>query len=170
MAGGTQGGDDEGLITDINVTPLVDVVLVLLIILMVTATAIVSKTIPMELPKAATGEKTPSTMTISIDAAGDLFLDAQPITTDALRAKVHEAQEQNQDLRAVIAADGRTEHAKVVHVIDDTRIRMDDRLPLILLGDFNVWQGPGKLRPLIRVGLQCTAVRTFSWSLRSPMT
>ncbi|MCA9531590.1 MAG: biopolymer transporter ExbD [Myxococcales bacterium] len=121
MAGGTQGGDDEGLITDINVTPLVDVVLVLLIILMVTATAIVSKTIPMELPKAATGEKTPSTMTISIDAAGDLFLDAQPITTDALRAKVHEAQEQNQDLRAVIAADGRTEHAKVVHVIDVLR-------------------------------------------------
>ncbi|MEZ5652337.1 MAG: endonuclease/exonuclease/phosphatase family protein [Burkholderiaceae bacterium] len=33
--------------------------------------------------------------------------------------------------------------------------------PLILLGDFNVWQGPGKLRPLLRAGLQCTAVRTF---------
>ncbi|MFW2388809.1 MAG: biopolymer transporter ExbD, partial [Polyangiales bacterium] len=43
MAGGARSGDDDDLITDINVTPLVDVVLVLLIILMVTATAIVSK-------------------------------------------------------------------------------------------------------------------------------
>ena len=48
MAGGAIGGDDDGMITDINVTPLVDVVLVLLIILMVTATAIVSKAIHVE--------------------------------------------------------------------------------------------------------------------------
>ena len=57
MAGGAIGGDDDGMITDINVTPLVDVVLVLLIILMVTATAIVSKAIHVELPQAATGER-----------------------------------------------------------------------------------------------------------------
>jgi len=73
MAGGGSSRDDEDLITGINVTPLVDVVLVLLIILMVTATAIVSKTIPMELPKASTGEQTPATLAVSIDQYGQIF-------------------------------------------------------------------------------------------------
>jgi biopolymer transport protein ExbD len=121
MAGGAKMDDDDSLITDINVTPLVDVVLVLLIILMVTATAIVSKTIPMELPQAATGEQTPATLAVSIDQAGKIFLDTIPVSIDELRAKVRESQEANPDLRAVIAADGRIAHANVVQVIDVLR-------------------------------------------------
>ncbi len=121
MAGGSLGGDEDDLITDINVTPLVDVVLVLLIILMVTATAIVSKTIPMELPTASNPDETPSTPTtfaISIDAEGALFLDRDPITEDALRVQVREARAGDPDVRAIIAADGRIQHANVVRVID----------------------------------------------------
>lgn len=121
MAGGAKMDEDESLITDINVTPLVDVVLVLLIILMVTATAIVSKTIPMELPQAATGEQTPATLAVSIDQAGKIFLDTIPVSIDELRAKVRESQEANPDLRAVIAADGRIAHSNVVQVIDVLR-------------------------------------------------
>ena len=121
MAGGARSGDDDDLITDINVTPLVDVVLVLLIILMVTATAIVSKTIPMELPKAATGEQTPSTLAVSIDQNGQIFLDTIPTTPEELRIKVRAARETNEEIRAVIAADGRIAHAKVVQVIDILR-------------------------------------------------
>jgi biopolymer transport protein ExbD len=117
MAGGASS-DDEGLITAINVTPLVDVVLVLLIILMVTATAIVSKTIPMELPKASTGEQTPSTLAVSINDEGNLFLDRDPVSKDELRAKVRAAKDKSEDVRAVIAADGRIEHARVIEVID----------------------------------------------------
>ncbi len=118
MAGGITPDDDHGVIHDINVTPLVDVVLVLLIILMVTATSIVSRTIPMELPQAATGEQTPTTLAVSLDQAGKLFLDAQPVTTEELRSSIRKAREENPDLRAVIAADGRVTHAKVVQVID----------------------------------------------------
>ena len=121
MAGGARSGDDDDLITDINVTPLVDVVLVLLIILMVTATAIVSKTIPMELPKAATGEQTPTTLAVSIDQNGQIFLDTIPVTPEALRLQVREARQADEELRAVIAADGRIAHAKVVQVIDILR-------------------------------------------------
>jgi len=121
MAGGARSGDDDDLITDINVTPLVDVVLVLLIILMVTATAIVSKTIPMELPEAATGEQTPSTLAVSIDQAGQVFLDTIPVDAEELRARVRAARADDEDLRAVIAADGRIAHAKVVQVIDILR-------------------------------------------------
>ena len=121
MAGGARSGDDDDLITDINVTPLVDVILVLLIILMVTATAIVSKTIPMELPKAATGEQTPSTLAVSIDQNGQIFLDTIPTTPEELRVKVRAAREAGEEIRAVIAADGRIAHAKVVQVIDILR-------------------------------------------------
>ena len=51
--------NDDELITGINVTPLVDITLVLLVILMVTASYVVSRAIPMELPKGATAEATP---------------------------------------------------------------------------------------------------------------
>ena len=122
MAGGTLGGDDDGeIISEINVTPLVDVVLVLLIILMVTATAIVSKTIPMELPSAATAdatENTPTTLGISIDAEGALYLDRDPVSAAELRARVRTAREASDDVRAINAAAGTVQHAEVVRIID----------------------------------------------------
>jgi biopolymer transport protein ExbD len=123
MGGGASRGsdDDEGIITDINVTPLVDVVLVLLIILMVTATAIVAQTLPMELPEAATGEAVPSTMAVSIDDSGGLFLDREPVTEEQLRTQIRAAREQNPDLRVVIAADQKIQHGTVVHVMDVLR-------------------------------------------------
>ena len=118
MGGGEQQGGEDDLITAINVTPLVDIVLVLLIILMVTATAIVSKTIPMELPEAATGDSMPTTLAVSIDEDGDLFLDARPVGEDELRRQIRAARAGDEELRAVIAADGRVPHRQVVRVID----------------------------------------------------
>jgi biopolymer transport protein ExbD len=121
MAGGAQNDEDD-IITAINVTPLVDVVLVLLIILMVTASYIVSKSIPMDLPNAASGEGTPpQALAISIDQEGALYLDAEPITEDALRSRVQSyvaALPSQDDARATIAADGRVSHGHVVHIMD----------------------------------------------------
>ena len=120
MGGGAQKDDDE-MITAINVTPLVDVVLVLLIILMVTASYIASRSIPMDLPTASTGDGTPPrTLAISLDAEGQLFLDAEPMTEEqlvtAVRRYVGETGED--DRRAAIAADARVSHGQVVHIID----------------------------------------------------
>lgn len=109
---------DEEMITGINVTPLVDITLVLLVILMVTASYVASRAIPVDLPKGATGESTPTTLTVSLDRDGKLFLDAEPIDEGALRARVKRAHDADADTRAVIAADGRTSHAQVIHVID----------------------------------------------------
>ena len=123
MGAPQQGGDDE-LITAINVTPLVDVVLVLLIILMVTATAIVSKTIPMELPEAATGENTPQvkTFAVSLDDKGKLYIDAKPVdSTEAVFQHASAAYAQNNDVRAVISAHGNISHSKVIEIIDTLR-------------------------------------------------
>lgn len=110
--------NDEEMITGINVTPLVDITLVLLVILMVTASYVVSRAIPVELPKGATGEGTPTTLTISIDKAGKTYLDAEPIDDAALRVRIKSAHDADPDTRAVIAADGHTSHGNVIHVID----------------------------------------------------
>ena len=116
MAATTQDSDD--MIVAINVTPLVDITLVLLVILMVTASYVASKSIPLDLPKGATAETTPVTLSVSIDKDGKTYLDAAPVDDAGLRAKVKAARAADPETRAVIAADGRAAHAKVVHVMD----------------------------------------------------
>lgn len=121
MAGAPSGGGDDETISGINVTPLVDVVLVLLIILMVTAQYVADKdSIPMELPKAATGDSAavPSTLSVSIDKDGRFYLDAQQVTLDQMREQVRATYAKDHEARAVIAADGRVSHSEVVKVID----------------------------------------------------
>ena len=112
---------DDDLITGINVTPLVDITLVLLVVMMITASYVASKTIPMELPKSATGETTPVVLAVSITAEGGLFLDAEPIDELGLRQRISSARATSHEPQAIISADGRTPHARVVHVIDVLR-------------------------------------------------
>jgi biopolymer transport protein ExbD len=113
-----QMNDGDELMTAINVTPLVDVTLVLLVILMITASYVASQSIPMNLPRSATGESTAPTLTVSIDAQGRTYLDTVPIDPDTLRARFRAAHEANADTQAVIAADSATDHGQVVRVID----------------------------------------------------
>jgi biopolymer transport protein ExbD len=110
--------DNDEILTGINVTPLVDVTLVLLVILMITASYVVSQSIPMELPRGATGETTPATVSVSVDSEGHTYLDAQPVDDARLRASIRTLRQSHPDAQAVIAADGRTDHGHVVHVID----------------------------------------------------
>jgi biopolymer transport protein ExbD len=119
MASANQDADEE--ITGINVTPLVDVVLVLLVVLMVTAGYIASQAIPVDLPNAATGETLPQTLTLSIDAGGKVYADGQPVADGELRRRIQAAKRAHRDLRAVIAADGRAAHRNVVRVVDTLR-------------------------------------------------
>jgi biopolymer transport protein ExbD len=117
---GSSNDNDDDVISGINVTPLVDVVLVLLIILMVTAQYAAEKdTIPMDLPQAQSGDTAvPSTLSVSIDKDGKFFLNAEQLDLEQLRARVRAAHGKDSDTRAVIAADGRVSHAEVVKIID----------------------------------------------------
>lgn len=117
MAGGAKF-DDEEIISDINVTPFVDVALVLLIIFMVTATYIVAQSIPVDLPEAGTGEDVVTTFAITITPDGQLFLDGEKKDEAGIRVKIRKAREHNEDVRVVIAADKVVTHGRVVHVID----------------------------------------------------
>ncbi|MES1177333.1 MAG: biopolymer transporter ExbD [Myxococcales bacterium] len=114
-----QSGDSsEEMISGINITPLVDVVLVLLVVLMVTASYLASHSIPVDLPKGATGEPTNTVLGVSVTRDGVLFLDGQRVNDREFRQRVSTAHAADSEVRAVIAADGSAAHRNVVHVID----------------------------------------------------
>jgi len=118
MAGNAQEHDEE-MIAGINVTPLVDVVLVLLIIFMVTATYIVRESIEVDLPRAASGgESVGTTLNLVLDKEGKLYLDGAESDFAAARVAVKEAVAKDKDARAVISADKSVSHGQVVEIID----------------------------------------------------
>ena len=118
MAGFANGGDDE-LISGINITPLVDIVLVLLIIFMVTATYIVRDAIEVDLPRAAHGgEATGTTLAVVLTREGAIYLDGVKRTESELSARTREVVAKDRDARAIISADKGALHGAVVRVID----------------------------------------------------
>ena len=113
----SSSNSDEA-ITGINVTPLVDVVLVLLVVLMVTATYLASKSIPVDLPSVNSCVSNMVPCTVSLTKAGALYVDGTPATESELRQKLAQARQRDPELRAVIAADGAVPHRRVIGVID----------------------------------------------------
>jgi biopolymer transport protein TolR len=112
------GGDDE-VMADINITPFVDIILVVLIIFMVTAQTIVSDSIKVQLPDAATAEPTETTslgLTLTVDGA--MLLDGEPTTTEAVRARLQQAKAAGEDVVCLISADQQVAHGRVVWLID----------------------------------------------------
>lgn len=136
--GAPVGGDDnDDIISGINITPFVDVVLVILIIFLVTATYIVAKAIPMDLPKARTGEDVVTTLAVSLDRNGILYLDGKEITEEALLTRLPRIRAENPEVRAVIAADGSVEYGKVMRLMDLIRRAGISRLAFNIKVDAN---------------------------------
>lgn len=122
MAGGAKS--DGGLISDINVTPLVDIMLCLLVIFMVTTSYVVADSIKMDLPEASTGGGTePSTVMIAFTVdtetgARQLYLNGEKSDEPTLRAHIRGLKEDKKEVQAVIAADKIASHGEVIHIID----------------------------------------------------
>lgn len=117
MAGAAD--ESEGLLSAINVTPFVDIVLVLLIILMVTSVQIVKASLEVDLPSAASGgDAVDSTVNVVIDKDGEMRIDGEPTTEQALIELVRGESRRNPKVRAVIAADRGVVYDRVVRVID----------------------------------------------------
>ena len=118
MAGGANDTGEDA-ITGINVTPLVDIVLVLLIIFMVTAKLIVSKSVPLDLPKAASGSDIQTVFSVVLSADGITQVDGNTVPNDdAIFPLAKGARDKNPELRAVIKADSAVPHGRVIHVLD----------------------------------------------------
>jgi len=113
------GGDDDDVISDINVTPFVDIVLVLLIIFMVTSTYIVKASIKVDLPKAASGgSEVKSTLNIVLTREGQLLLNGTETTAEGLAGFVKAERQKEPELQAVIAADKGVQYGEVMNIID----------------------------------------------------
>ncbi len=112
----------DDAITGINVTPLVDIVLVLLVVFMVTAKLIAGNNIPLDLPKAATAGATQTMLSVSLEADGAVSVDGQSITGDReLEARAQAALRANPELRTLVAASAGASHGQVMHVVDTLR-------------------------------------------------
>jgi biopolymer transport protein ExbD len=123
MAGsGAAYHDDDpggGMIADINVTPLVDITLVLLIIFMVTARLIAARGIQVESPKTRSGDEVKTTLELTIDRANVLYYNGEPVPDrGALRDTIARSVRGEPDMQAVIKADIAVPHGEVMKVID----------------------------------------------------
>ncbi len=117
MAGASQGDEEE--IVAINVTPLVDITLVLLIIFMVTASFIVKETVEVDLPKAAnTNETVQGLVNIVMDKDSKIFFDGAEVTEDEMKGRIDEALKKDKETRAIISADQSLNYGRVMGLID----------------------------------------------------
>ena len=129
MAGGS--GGRRGLITDINVTPLVDIMLVLLIIFMVTTEFVqedlknrIPPNIPVEVPQAASAEDTnPSLLSLVMTKNGSLYLNGKPAELTEVKSYIDQMKAAGETkMQAVIAADERVSHGDVIGLVDAIRL------------------------------------------------
>jgi biopolymer transport protein ExbD len=122
MAGGASLYDDDDAtpaITDINVTPFVDVVLVLLVVFMVTAKLIVARGVDIEKPKAATGGEVQSTLRVTVAQSGELYVNGDKFDDDAKAiARIKEIAATTSKPKAIIAGDRKGAYGGVMRAID----------------------------------------------------
>ena len=130
MAGTIGGEDDDEGINAINVVPLVDIMLVLLIIFMVSTEFVqqelknrIPPHIPVELPKAASAEDTePSLLSLVLNKDGELFLNGKPGTMPEVKTYIDSMKTKAAKMQAVIAADERISHGAVIDLVDKIRL------------------------------------------------
>jgi biopolymer transport protein ExbD len=120
MAGPTRNSQDSGLpISDINITPFVDVVLVLLVIFMVTAPALLKESIGIQLPKTQTSDgKKSATLAIAINSQGIMLLNGSPVSDEDLKTEVKRLVQSDGNAQAIISADQESKHRDLAHAID----------------------------------------------------
>lgn len=124
MAGVMQSsGGRRTPIVGINITPMVDVMLVLLVIMMVSAVYIVSQSLKVELPKTSTSDQPASSpLAVTITKDGKYFFDQKPIDEAGLMSELKNAKQKNTDVSLVVTADRDAYHGEVVHVIDLAKV------------------------------------------------
>ena len=119
MAFTTSRGRTQTSLSEINITPFVDVVLVLLIIFMLTAHLIAKQAIEVQLPKAANSTAVPATtLAVTLTREGRMYLNGVETTPAALRATVQAAVAKDPKTQTIISGDKDVSHGRVVWVLD----------------------------------------------------
>ena len=111
--------DDDGTVTGINVTPMVDIMLVLLIVFMVTANFVSESVLKINVPKVADTEtSTTVSLSVAIDEKGGVRLKNAKLDAAGLKAGLLREVSYNPNVRVTLSADSRLPYQRVVDVLD----------------------------------------------------
>ena len=118
MAFGTLDGDDDEVMSEINMTPLVDVMLVLLIIFIITI-PVINHAVKIDLPRATNqpNDTKPQNINVSVDAQGKVFWNQQEVDPAALEQRIAEAAQQQPQPELHLRADREVRYERVAEVM-----------------------------------------------------
>ncbi len=117
LSGGAHGGGAP--LAEINMVPLIDVMLVLLVIFMITA-PLMTHSVPLSLPRAtASADETPHRIEFAIDAQGNRYLDGEPVTREAAAARFAALRDADPQPVIYLRADRDVAYARVAETIAD---------------------------------------------------
>jgi biopolymer transport protein ExbD len=117
------GGGKRGIVSGINVTPLVDVCLVLPIILMVSSTYIVAQSLKIQLPKShATDGQADKPATVTLLKTGGLRWNDHDSNEEEIARELKKAADADPETNLVVSADKEVTHGRVVHVLDIAKL------------------------------------------------
>ena len=121
MAFGRMGDANEPM-SDMNVIPLVDVMLVLLVIFIITA-PVITHSVDLDLPQATTEpvDELPDSVTLSLDGAGDLYWNNEPVALEQLPTRLREALDAQPDVAVYLRADRDTRYERLARVMAEVR-------------------------------------------------
>lgn len=111
--------NESGLMASINITPFVDVVLVLLVIFMITAPMLVKEILELRLPKTVSGDgQATQTLGVAVNRDGNILLNGSLVDEEYFKNAIQSAITGNAETQAIIAADVDVPYGKVIRVID----------------------------------------------------
>lgn len=117
------GGNDDEPISAINVVPLVDIILVVLIIFMVTAPLVLNKKIDINLPKAASGDEAPPTpLNVAVTRDGGIILNGKPSSLEDVTAYASAMVKERPETPALLQADKDVTLERLTAVIDQLKL------------------------------------------------
>lgn len=116
----------------IEIIPLIDVVFFLLVFFMISTLSMsINRSLPVNLPKAATAQKEASeSMQVTMTSGGELFLNKEAITLQDLGSRLHDGLAKQPDLLVILHADDESRHGALVHVMDTVRLAGVSRLAI----------------------------------------
>ena len=109
---------DEGIVAEINITPLTDVFLVLLIIFMVTTSVVASQSKQVDLPGAEVSDITPQGITVTVSPDGEILVDDQPTSEANLYATLEAALANSREKLVILRGDKQVLLGKAVTILD----------------------------------------------------
>ena len=113
-----QDSVDDAIVAEINITPLTDVFLVLLIIFMVTTSVVASQGKNVDLPGAEVSDTTPTGVTVTVTSEGEILVDDQTVTPDTLYAVLGEALGKSREKLVILRGDKRVLLGQAVNILD----------------------------------------------------